>query len=118
MSEKLVSNGLHKPVERKPADVITVPLAVEQASALARVRREARLIILTKWSIEKQLNAALGLLSTAETDQLKVDIQAVRDASNTAETAIQGVSAANSKALKANERAAINARASVTWPVL
>jgi hypothetical protein len=69
------------------------PTARLRSERTAKIKAEAQARILERYPIWKQLNAALGLLSAEETDEIKAFIQSVRGASDTAEEQVAGLNA-------------------------
>ena len=109
MSEKLTSNGLGSKVVRSVADHIPVTLVSAQNNAITLAKTKASKNILDKWSFEKQMNAALGLLSQSETVQLKADIQQSLDLYEATKTTIMAISSTNENDISKEELDIINA---------
>ena len=118
MSDKLTSNGLGLEAVRSAADHIPVTLSSAQESALAQVRAEAGSIIYDKWPREKQQNAALELLDTATSDQMKADIALIISECNSAESAIQAATASDVDDITDAELEEINSAANVAWSTI
>ena len=95
MSDKLTSAGLGKDPVRSKASHRPATLQYVKDRCLSAARSEAGSIIYAKWSREKQQNAALGLLSTDETNTVKADIQVIRGECNDSEVAINACIAEN-----------------------
>jgi len=104
MSEKLTSNGLGSEVVRSAADHTPKSLLSAQTKAIALAKEKASKSILDKWAIEKQINAALGLLSQPETAEIKSGIQQSLAVYNATKIAIMKIVAVNEDDISEEEK--------------
>ena len=79
---------------------------------LQEIREKAKQLILAVVPEYKQRNAALGLLSVEETQQIKDSIQAIRTISNQKEAEINGITWDGQESTRA---AACDAVQSIMW---
>lgn len=94
-------------ITEEPDPVVIVPLATLQAQRIASINSEAQTRIIAKYPLWVQSNCANGIYPAAFATQMRADIAAVIEATNTA----------NAAASVAVDEAGVNA-VTVAWPVI